>query len=61
MNKKDKNEAGKGNFDMHKVFITCTFVCSYMVIDYFKFKIFISKYRNSKKTLVRVRFGLGLG
>ena len=45
-------EARKAFFDMHKVFITCTFVYSNMVINYDKFKFFMSKYRNKKKLLL---------
>jgi hypothetical protein len=40
MNKKDKIEARKAIFDMHKVFIKCTFVYSNMFINYVKFKFF---------------------
>ena len=36
MNKKDKIEARKAIFDMHKVFIICTFLYSNMVINYDK-------------------------
>ena len=46
MNKKDKIEARKAIFDMHKVFILCTFVYSYMDTNYVKFEFFTSKYRN---------------
>ncbi len=46
MNKKDNIEARKAIFDMHKVFIICTFVYTNMVINYVNFKIFMSKYRN---------------
>ena len=56
MNKKDKIEARKAIFDMHKVVIICTFVYSNMVINYVNFKFFMSKYRNKKKY-----WDLGLG
>jgi hypothetical protein len=50
MNKKIKIEARKANFDMRKVFIICTFVYSYMVINYVIWrKNFTPKYRNYKK------------
>jgi hypothetical protein len=45
-NKKDEIEARKAIFDMHKVFIICTFVYSNMVINYVNFKFFTPKYRN---------------
>ena len=46
MNKNDKIEARKANFDMHKVFIICTFVYSNIDINYVNFKFLMSKYRN---------------
>jgi aspartate/methionine/tyrosine aminotransferase len=52
MNKKDKIEARKAIFDMHKVFIICTFLYSNMVINYDKFNFFTSKYRNKKKIVI---------
>ncbi len=58
MNKKGKIEARKTIFDMHKVFIKCTFVYSNMVINFVTFKFFGSKYRNQKKFC---DLGLGLG
>jgi hypothetical protein len=45
---------------MHKVIIICTFVYSYMVINYFKFKFFTSKYRILRKNC-DLGYGLGLG
>jgi hypothetical protein len=46
MNKKDKIEARKPLFDMHKVFIICTIAYSNKDINYVNFKFFMSKYRN---------------